>query len=131
MLKFYFLTTNSLQTGHCIASIRVTSGSKLIFDIESKNAMLDRCNSAVLQLIKRNYLSLYKISFTEKVQYEDDDFAYRLYAYANRTRLVSMAPYIVRVRVNSTTRRKNDFVKLKDIYLQSERVRNIAPALVK
>ena len=120
VLKFYFDSENKKED--MLASKGVVSGSSLIFDVQTNIPLLKRCCSAVQQIIKREFLLGNNITFAEKVQYEDDDYAYQLYAYAERARLVAVVPYVVRHTPHSTTRRKNDIHRVKDIYAQALRM---------
>ena len=125
LLKFYFAFSKTQQQPIYPSSIEVTCGSKLIFDIQSAIPLLSRCNSAVQQLIRRDFLIEQSILFAEKLQYEDDDYAYQLYAYAERVYLMGIAPYIVRQTPNSTTRRQNDNRRIRDIYAQALRMEKL------
>lgn len=131
LLKFHFGYSNAKSSSHYVCSKTVTSGSDLIFDTQKEIPMLERCNSAVQQLILRELLIDHAISFAEGLQYEDDDYAYQLYAYAERAYLMDSAPYIVRMSPDSTTRRNNDLRRVRDIYAQAIRMARLDAKLTK
>ena len=122
LLKFYFGPKNPQQLQLLPCSKEVSTGAHLIFDVDLSTSLLGRCNSAVQQLIRKKFLIEQDVSFVEKLQYEDDDYAYQLYALAERTYLLNSAPYLVRYTPNSTTRRKNDIRRIRDIYAQALRM---------
>ncbi len=121
VLKFHFAYENQVQKDLSYSK-GVESGTDLIFNEDLEVPLITRCCSAVSQLIKRELLKSNNIVFAEKVQYEDDDFAYQIYAYAKRARLIGIAPYIVQMTPNSTTRRSNDIRRVRDIYAQALRM---------
>lgn len=124
LLKFNF--PREEQHGQRLySSPHVVSGSALIFEVEKNVPLLIRCCSAVQQIIRREFLRENNILFVEKVQYEDDDFTYQLYASAERCYLVAESPYIVRYNPNSTTRRKHDLCRAQDIYSQALRMADL------
>ena len=129
ILKFYFDRDNRQE--EMLASNRVVSGSQLMFDVQTNFSLAMRSCSAVQQIIKREFLQDEDIVFAEKVQYEDDDFSYQLHAFAKRTRLIAQKPYVVRNTPNSTTRRKNDFRRVHDIYALSVRMIALKPILMR
>ena len=122
ILKFYFDKNEGTKAEGLQESIIVTTGAQLIFDILIDKPLLVRCCSACQQLIRKDYVREHSISFAEGVQYEDDDYAYQLYAYAKRTFLIASSPYIVRQTQNSTTRRQDDMRRVYDIYAQAMRM---------
>ena len=124
VLKFHFAYENQ-SPRDLVDSKGVETGTDLIFNNESSTDLISRCNSAVQQLIRREFLLTNNIVFAEKVQYEDDDFAYQIYAFAKRTRLIAHAPYMVRITPDSTTRRSNDIRRVRDIYAQALRMAQI------
>lgn len=121
LLKFYYQKMGSIPFPKMI-NYGPCSGSDLVFDAPMNIPSLERCSSVCMQLIKNKLLKDYAISFAEGVQYEDDDVAYQIYAFASRVLLVPLCPYIVRVVPNSTTRRSNDLRRVVDIYLQAKRM---------
>ena len=131
LLKFYGSFSSKNQLRRLVCSNEVTTGSELIFSVEWARPILDRCNSAVMQVIRREYLLQHQITFTECVQYEDDDYGYQLYAYANRAFLIADEPYIIRRTPNSTTRRRHDLRRVQDIYAQALRMAVLDPILTK
>ena len=122
LLKFHFIREGEIPSKQLLSTNRVMTGTELIFDVECETSLLSRCNSAVQQLIRRDYLIESTLQFAERVQYEDDDFAYQLYAYAKRVYLISKTPYIIRQTPESTTRRQNDVQRIRDIYAQALRM---------
>ena len=128
VLKFYFDRENGKE--EMLASEGVVSGSSLIFDVQTNIHLSMRCCSAVQQIIKREFLQRNGIIFAENVQYEDDDFSYQIHALAGRTRLIAQKPYVVRSTPNSTTRRQNDFRRVRDIYALSVRMTALKPMLL-
>lgn len=131
ILKFYFDRSGEVKTNDLPKSITITTGSQLIFDILIDRPLLTRCCSACQQIIKRDFVLEHSILFAEGVQYEDDDYAYQLYAYADRTFLLAYAPYIVRQTPNSTTRRRNDLRRIIDVYAQAMRMAMLEDRLVR
>ncbi len=129
ILKFHFAFKNQDQSGKLADTEGITSGTDLIFNEGSETDLISRCNSAVQQLIRREFLLSNSIVFAEDVQYEDDDFAYQIYAYAKRAKLEGIAPYIVRTTPDSTTRRQNDIRRVQDIYDQALRMAQIDAVL--
>ena len=128
LLKFYYeLCPRKIE----MISSPVVTGTELIFDVETGEAPMDKCCTVWCQLIKADLITKHKISFAEKHQYEDDDYAYQLFAYAQRTMLIAVKPYIVRETPNSTTRRANDLRRAVDIYAQTIRFAAIAPQIAK
>lgn len=125
LLKFYFDgRAESLETER-ISTSGVVDGTQLIYEVQTNIPLLERCCSACQQIIRRELLDSHSIKFVEGVQFEDDDFAYKLYAYAARTRLIDDMPYIVRLNQTSTTRRHNDYRRVRDIYAQALRMANL------
>ncbi len=109
----------------------VYTGSEMIFDVDDCAPIDARCSSSVSQIIKKELVMEHSIRFAENVQFEDDDYAYQLYAYSKRVMLISEQPYIVRQSPNSTTRRKNDLRRINDLYLQAQRLITLDPDLKK
>lgn len=128
VLKFHFAYENQVQRDLSYSK-GVELGTDLIFNEDLEVPLISRCCSAVSQLIRRELLKSNNIVFAEKVQYEDDDFAYQIYAYAKRARLIGIAPYIVRMSPNSTTRRELDYRRVHDIYVQAIRMASIDASL--
>ena len=122
VLKFHCQYSHVQPESHMLRSEKVTTGSELTFEIEKSISILNRCNSSVMQLIGRDFLANNKIEFAEKMQYEDDDFAYQIFAYADRAYLIGVAPYVIRTTPDSTTRRRNDVRRARDIYAQALRM---------
>lgn len=131
ILKFHFAYENRQLSRELAFSEKIESGTDLIFREDLQTPLIMRCCSAVSQIIKRNLLDENEIKFAENVQYEDDDFAYQIYAYARRARLIPIAPYLVRMSPNSTTRRSNDYRRVIDMYAQALRVIALEPLIIK
>ena len=131
LLKFHFGPLDAQQLKQKPYSRVITTGSELIFDVEKDSPLLSRCNSAVQQLTRREFLERNGICFEEGLQYEDDDYAYKIYAMAERVFLIQEAPYHVRVTPNSTTRRKHDLRRVRDIYAQAIRMESLDAELSK
>ena len=129
LLQFYFGQDPAVSQPKMIES-DVCTGSQLIFDVETNDTLLTRCSSSVKQIIRKNFLESNAITFAEGVQYEDDEYAYQLYACAIRVKLIPKIPYIVRMSVNSTTRRRNDLRRVQDIYAQALRMISISRRLI-
>lgn len=122
ILRFYFNRREESNTINKPKTTYVVDGATLIFDIQNDRSLIARCCSACQQLICKDLIDRNSITFAEHVQYEDDDFAYQIYANASRTSLIAAAPYLVRITPNSTTRRNHDVRRIHDIYAQALRM---------
>lgn len=132
LLKFYFQFDNGKSiVSESMMESDVCTGSQMIFDVITDIPLLRRCSSSVKQIIRRDFITDNSIYFAEGVQYEDDEYAYQLYACAERVKSISFAPYVVRLSANSTTRRKNDLRRIKDIYAQALRMVGLRDKLIK
>lgn len=129
LLKFYYEHVPVSIENYKLKASPVISGSELIFEVDTGEKTIEKCCTAWCQLIKNDFLQQHNIVFPEYVQYEDDDFAYQLYAYADRVRLIDEIPYVVRTTMNSTTRRKTDYYRIKDIYAQAIRMMDLDASL--
>lgn len=129
ILKFYYKQYPKHKFNQWKCTSSVVSGTELIFDIDTGEKAIVKCCTVWSQLIKKDLIVMNKIKFAENVQYEDDDYAYQLYAYAKRVRLISEEAYINRQTPNSTTRRKNDYRRANDMYAQALRMVNLYPNL--
>lgn len=98
------------------------SGVDYIFNAPLKANAVNRCCNVVNGLIRTQMLREHNIRFAEKVQYEDDDYAIQMYAYATRVHSLKTAPYIVRLSVDSTTRSSIQLRKVSDWMAQVKRL---------
>lgn len=98
------------------------SGVDYIFNAPLKKDVVNRCCNVVTSLIRTQMLREHSIRFAEIVQYEDDDYAILMYAYATRVHSLEIAPYIVRQSVNSTTRSSIQLQKISDWMAQVKRL---------
>lgn len=121
ILKFYHQVEGNSKEPKMI-DYGSCSGSELIFDAPMAEKIDQRCCCVTDGIVLREHILKHNISFAEKVQYEDDDYAYQLYAYAKRVHLVKQATYIVRETPNSAIRRKTDRRKIHDVYVQLLRI---------
>lgn len=108
----------------------VVPGSELIFDIDTGEILLQKCDSVTHLLINANYIKEHQFKFAEHVQYEDDDYAYQIYAYSSRAMITPEVVYVNRFNPSSTTHRKNDIRRANDMYLQLLRMIELEPKLV-
>lgn len=127
--KFYYDYVPARRTESQLVTSQVVSGTELIFDVDTSEAPMNKCCTVWCQLIKKVFIEAHRIEFAECVQYEDDDYAYQLFAYAMKAKLIGKIMYFVRETPNSTTRRKNDIRRAKDMYAQSIRLAALAPKL--
>ena len=125
LLKFYEEHISLQNFNRKIVTTPVMSGTELIFDVDTGEEPMLKCCTVWCQLIKMDLIIDHKIFFAENVQYEDDDYAYQLFAYADRTCLMDFSPYIVRQTPNSTTRRQHDLRRVQDIYAQAIRMQRL------
>lgn len=72
-----------------------------------------RCTSVCAGLFKRELIERNHLQFREKVQWEDDDYAIELYAYAKNVHHISAKPYIYRYTPESTVVRKISKVQVE------------------
>ena len=132
LLKFYFQFDNGKTiVSESMMESDVCTGSQMIFEVITDIPLLRRCSSSVKQIIRRDFITVNSIYFAEGVQYEDDEYAYQLYACAERVKSIAFAPYVVRLSANSTTRRKNDLRRVQDIYAQALRMVGLRDKLTK
>lgn len=132
ILKFYFQFDNGKSIiSESMMESDVCTGSQMIFEVITDIPLLRRCSSSVKQIIRRDFITVNSIYFAEGVQYEDDEYAYQLFACAKRVRSIAFAPYVVRLSTNSTTRRKNDLRRVQDIYAQALRMVGLRDKLIK
>ena len=114
--------TNMVDYGPC-------TGSQYVFDAPMAEKSDQRCMCVCGGIIRRDLLLKNNIWFEEKVQYEDDDYAYLYFAHAQRVHVIPKDVYIVRARENSTTRSDCSVQSLRYMCQQVERVIKIMPAL--
>ena len=128
LLKFYYEQVPNRLNNKLVSSSVVT-GTELVFEVDTGEAPMVKCCVVWNQLIKRKLIETHNIAFAENVQYEDDDYVYQLYVYANRAMVLSEKCYFLRQTPNSTTRRKNDLRRAMDMYAQTIRFTELAPKL--
>lgn len=109
----------------------ICTGSQYVFDLPIDEAPVSRCSVVWLSIIKKDLLTKNNIWFAEHVQYEDDDYAYLMFAHAKRVRFVPHTIYNYRRRPDSTTRRNNDLRRVRDIYAQAIRMARLDAKLTK
>lgn len=108
-------TEKMIEYGPC-------TGSQLVFDAPMQSKSDQRCSSVCMGLIKKTLLTDNNIRFTEKVQFEDDDYAYMFYAYAKKVLLLPKALYYVRLSPNSSTRHQ---YTVQTLYYLSQQVKRL------
>lgn len=101
ILQFYYSKDNVVPTE--ILDSGICTGSEYVFDVPVKEKPLLRCCVVWRCLIKSELLRKNNIWFAENVQYEDDDYAYMMYACASRVHLIPKVVYNLRTRLDSTT----------------------------
>lgn len=82
-------------------SMGVCTGADYIFDTRSRWA--SKCSCVCAMLISKNFLDNYSLRFVEKKQYEDTDFAIKMFAFAKRVMHIGDKLYFYRYVENSTT----------------------------
>lgn len=120
ILRIYYSENGENAKG--MISYGPCSGSELIFDAPMHLTPDQRCSCVCAGLISRALLIDNKIWFTEHVQFEDDDYAYLFYAYAKKTQIVPITAYLVRERMESTTRNTYSFQTIEYLVLQVRRI---------
>jgi glycosyltransferase involved in cell wall biosynthesis len=81
-----------------------------------------RCTSVCAGLYKRDLIVNNHLSFCENVQWEDDDFAIELYAYAKSLHHLPEKPYIYRYTLESTVVTKTTLVQVRYMTLLAVRL---------
>ena len=82
-------------------SMGVCTGTDYIFDTRSRWA--SKCSCVCAMLISKNFLDNYSLRFVEKKQYEDTDFAIKMFAFAERIMHLGDKLYFYRYVENSAT----------------------------
>lgn len=78
----------------------IISGAELYFSgIKSQGVSWNK-------IYKRQFIEKHHLRCDQSILYEDDEFAYRLYAYAKRVRHISYNPYVYRANPYSATRNR-------------------------
>lgn len=126
LLRFYF---NEPESYDKMIKYGVCSGSELVFDAPMHLSPEQRCCSVVPSIVKRQLLIDNNLFFTEKVQYEDDDYAYMFYALSQRALLLPLPLYNVRQRQGSTTRQQYTIQTMHYLAAQIERLVQKEPQL--
>ena len=107
----------------------ICTGSQYVFDLPLNVKPALRCCVVWNSIIKRDLLIRNNIWFAEHVQFEDDDYAYLMYAYAKRVCVVPHSIYISRYRSDSTTNSCYTLQKAKYYTQQVSRFIAIVPIL--
>ena len=128
ILQMYF--TCATEQKIKMVDYGICTGSQYVFDAPISEYPAQRCCVVWRSIIKRDLLIRNNIWFEEKVQYEDDDYAYMFFAHAQRLHLVPQAPYVLRIREGSTTHSVCTIQSLNYICKQIERVINLSSILV-
>lgn len=81
-----------------------------------------RCTCVCGGLYKSELIRKNNIFFREKVQWEDDDYAIELYAYANKLHHVPNRPYVYRYTQGSTVVAKTALVQVRYMTLLAARL---------
>ena len=105
------------------------TGSQYVFDAPIAETPAQRCCVVWRSIIKRDLLIQNNIRFAEHVQFEDDDYAYLMFAYAERVHLVPKAEYISRYREDSTMNSPYSLMKARYYAAQLARFITIEPRL--
>lgn len=131
ILKFLSVKEGELIRGNIYKESSIVTGSEFVFDLENGMSMHEKCSAVWGQFINSNLIREYNLLFAEVVQYEDDDYSYQLYAYAQRVKFVPVVVNVIREIPDSTTRRANDIRRVCDIFMQAERMIQLVPILMK
>lgn len=82
-----------------------------------------------LEWIRKELLISYNIQFAEYMQFEDVDFAYRIYARANRVMQSNIMAYHYIVREGSTMSSKYNAIKMRDHIMTIVRSEQMLPTI--
>ncbi len=126
LIRFYF---NQPENYDKMIKYGVCSGSELVFDAPMHITPDRRCCTVVPCIIRRQVLLCNNLFFAEKVQYEDDDYAYMFYALSQRAMLLPLPLYNVRQRQGSTTRHQYTIQTMHYLAAQIERLVRKEPQL--
>lgn len=113
--QIFTKNTRSFEMGPCVPADYIfsdTCGGKAGW----------RCTSVCAGLYKRELILRNKLSFRENVQWEDDDYAIELYAYAKRLHHIPDKPYIYRYTQESTVVRQTTLVQVRYMTLLAVRL---------
>lgn len=100
----------------------ICTGSQYAFDLPIDEAPVFRCSVVWRSIIKKDLLIKNNIWFAEHVQYEDDDYAYLMFAHAKRVRFVPHTIYKYRRRSDSATGQAYSLLKM---YYFSQQIRRL------
>lgn len=92
---------NMMQKNIVEYSMGICTGTEYVFD--SRSNWANKCCCVCAMVIRKGLIDEYNLRFEEKVQYEDTDFAIKMFAVARRVRHVSEQAYFYRYDFNSTT----------------------------
>ncbi len=97
----------------------ICTGSQYAFDLPIDESPVSRCCVVWRSIINKDLLIKNNIWFAEHVQYEDDDYAYLMFAHAKRVRFIPHTIYKSRRRSDSTT---GQAYTLQTMYYLSQQV---------
>lgn len=101
------LCEGNITKGKTIETTPIMSGSDLYLSgIELQGVSWNK-------IYKRQYIEEHALRNDRSILYEDDEFAYRLYAYAQRTRHIQYYPYVYRANPYSATRNRVNFPSMQ------------------
>ena len=132
LLPFYFTFSNqnsAIFEDKQLYTYGVCTGSQYIFESNTSIPQKARCSCVWTQIISKELISKHNLRFVIHKQYEDDDFAIQLYAFAKRVFLLNIFPYIARSNTSSTTKQQISYHTILDIKCQAERLINLEPTL--
>lgn len=92
----------NLPDNNRIAETEVMTGSEMFFD--KRFVWYHDLVTAWRKLYRRSFLIDNNISFAEHIMFEDNDYAYLVFAYAERVKHISMDSYYYRCNPESITR---------------------------
>lgn len=107
----------------------ICTGSQYVFDAPLDERPVFRCCVVWRCIIRRELLLNNNLWFAENVQYEDDDYAYMMFAKAKRVHLIPLAAYTLRTRRDSTTHGAYNLQMARYYSLQVGRFIRIEPTL--
>lgn len=110
-LDFAHFDTDMVLENNIIKG-QYSESTSIITGITLWNLNLARRVVSWSKIYKRVFIEKYKLRCTEGLLYEDDEFAYRVYSLANRTRHIQIVPYIYREHQNSAMKRRVSFATL-------------------
>ena len=127
VLQIYYayngkIRTDMIEYGPC-------TGSQYVFEAPMTDKPAIRCCCVCEGLVLRDLLVRNNIWFAEHVQFEDDDYAYLMFAAAQRVHLMPLPVYFVRVRPNSTMHSRHSLLMTSYYAKQVARFVAIEPTL--